>query len=812
MGPAKVDDEVQEIRVEQQYFDEAMDFHLQKVEGFEQTLKARGTAHEKQAMKKSFENFQKLGPDDAAAIMRIDTEDGDSLYLGKTAILNDDKDILVINWKQPAAAKFYQATPEDPQGVVRKREFKTDQNRIKSFRDQHLAQLAQEIAELDGYLQPSDALLDSLTSARTGEMQDIVGTIQAAQDKILRTKMDSLLVVQGGPGTGKTAVALHRASWLLYNHPEVLPPDELLVVGPNPAFTKYISKVLPDLGDYDVPHTSVEEMLQRSIPVRAVEPANIAQIKGSHAMQNVIAEGLNDRIRTPTSPIRIRRRNSLSTITLLAEDVAEDITKLRHQYYGAGREALKARLLQRCAAALGARAGADVENIVDPRSLDAELNRMWPQLSAAQFVRELLGSKQRLRKAASNLDHEAIELLYRQPAERMSDEPWTLADLALIDEAAASMQDRQERWRHIIVDEAQDLTPMQLVALRRRSRGGSMTIVGDLAQSTGPFARDTWADIIDDLRTSVEVIEEELAFGYRVPREVYEVAQRLLPLAAPGTTPPKIVRTANALPELFDVSPALVPREVARIASHHSSKGRFVGVIAPPEYWDDITAAFSAEEVQWSDSRTGGLGQSINLVTPEASKGLEFDAVTVVAPQTILDEDHGGRLLYIALTRTTNRLDVVVPSGEVPEILRDAFPSITVIDEPMAEESDSEESDTDGDQDRATVGDPANTDDASESVTNISDAEQDRLPTPKDIMGNMGRLSKVGDLISVGSFQETVEPQEPAMSALQQELVTRNAQYLAEILWDSYGPAMRAPILREALAVILERLRTEGTR
>lgn len=268
MGPAKVDDEVQEIRVEQQYFDEAMDFHLQKVEGFEQTLKARGTAHEKQAMKKSFENFHKLGPDDAAAIMRIDTEDGDSLYLGKTAILNDDKDILVINWKQPAAAKFYQATPEDPQGVVRKREFKTDRNRIKSFRDQHLAQLAQEIAELDGYLPPSDALLDSLTSARTGEMQDIVGTIQAAQDKILRAKMDSLLVVQGGPGTGKTAVALHRASWLLYNHPEVLPPDELLVVGPNPAFTKYISKVLPDLGDYDVPHTSVEEMLQRSIPVR----------------------------------------------------------------------------------------------------------------------------------------------------------------------------------------------------------------------------------------------------------------------------------------------------------------------------------------------------------------------------------------------------------------------------------------------------------------------------------------------------------------------------------------------------------------
>lgn len=216
--------------------------------------------------------------------------------------------------------------------------------------------------------------------------------------------------------------------------------------------------------------------------------------------------------------------------------------------------------------------------------------------------------------------------------------------------------------------------------------------------------------------------------------------------------------------------------------------------------------------MQWSDSRTGGLGQSINLVTPEASKGLEFDAVTVVAPQTILDEDHGGRLLYIALTRTTNRLDVVVPSGEVPEILRDAFPSITVIDEPMAEESDSEESDTDGDQDKATVGDPADTDDAFESATSSSDAEQDRLPTPKDIMGNMGRLSKVGDLMSVGSFQETVEPQEPAMSALQQELVTRNAQYLAEILWDSYGPAMRAPILREALAVILERLRTEGTR
>lgn len=805
MGPIKAEDKVREVRQEQEYFDRAMDAHLDKWHRYETELTNPGTAVERRAMKKTVDTMLRLGASDAAALMRVDLDDGDTYYLGKTSI-RDGADLLVINWKERAGSRFYQATPDDPQGVVRKRTYATDGNRVKDFQDAVLAQIAEEIEQLDGYVGSDDPILASLEARRTGELKDIVGTIQAAQDKILRTKKNSLLVVQGGPGTGKTVVALHRASWILYNYRDEIQPEELLVVGPNPAFTKYIQKVLPDLGDHSVRQTSIQGMLQRSISVRAAEPDNVARIKGSSHMQDVIASGLDDRIKPPGGPVRIRRRNSASAITLLSEVVAEDLEEFRAQYYGIGREQMKARLMERCAEALGQRGGGSVERIVDPRSLDAELNKMWPQLSAAQFVRELLGSKQRLRAAAGEyLRTEDIELLHRPAAERIADEPWTLADLALIDEAASFMQDRQELWGHIVVDEAQDLTPMQLAALRRRSKNGSMTIVGDLAQSTGPFARDSWDDIIEDLKSNAEVIRAELQFGYRVPRQVFEVAEPVLREAAPELTPPTVVRDVKDQPTLFDVSPAMLPDEVARLASHHSGKGRFVGVIAPPQMWDDIVKSFDAADLQWNDSTQGGLGSSINLVTPEASKGLEFEAVIVVDPQTILDQDQGARLLYIAMTRTTNRLEVIVPSGGVPDLISDVFPTVKVIED-VALASSKENLSFSGDLEPSpmVVKDAAPwAEEESLENHNASDgsaSEQDGTPTPGDIAAFHGI-----DLRMTAGSDQQVDPTTDRLAGLtpiQRDLVRRNAEYLVNILVDSYGPALRAPVLEEALVIL----------
>lgn len=806
MGPIKAEDKVREVRREQEYFDLAMDAHLDKWHRYESELSSPGTAVDRRAMKKTVDQMHRLSGEDAAALMRVDLDDGDTYYLGKTSIRNDDG-FLVFNWKERAGSTFYQATPDDPRGVRRKRTYATDGNRIKDFQDAVLEHIAQDIRDLDGYVGSDDPILTSLEARRTGELKDIVGTIQAAQDKILRTKKDTLLVVQGGPGTGKTVVALHRASWILYNYRDEIEPEDMLVVGPNPAFTKYIQKVLPDLGDHSVRQTSIQGMLQRSIAVRAIEPDNVARIKGSSRMQDVIASGLNDRIKAPSGPIRIRRRNSASAITLLAHVVAEDIEEFRAQYYGAGRDMMRTRLMERCAEQLGRRGGASAEDIVDPRSLDAELNKLWPQLSAAQFVRELLGSKQRLRAAASeDLNPEEIELLHRAAAERIADEPWTLADVALIDEAASFMQDRQELWGHIVVDEAQDLTPMQLAALRRRSRNGSMTIVGDLAQSTGPFARDSWDDIIGDLRSNAEVVTAELEYGYRVPRQVFTVAEPVLQAAAPELTPPTIVRDVRDEPTLFDVSPNMLSGEVARLASHHSGKGRFVGVIAPSQMWEDIVTAFDEADLQWNDSTQGGLGSSINLVTPEASKGLEFEAVIVVDPRTILDQDHGERLLYIAMTRTTNRLEVVVPSGDVPELLSDVFTNVKVIEDAEVakdvQHGDPEQSraSPDGQRQGTLAG---GMEDAEASGMNVQTEGPIAAPTPREMVNSTRSLHSAGGLATGHTTVET-SSENGGLSAVQRELVRQNAQYLVRIIVESFGPALRGPVMKEALAILLE--------
>lgn len=798
-----VQEQVAEIQREQQYFDDAMEAHLEKVSRASSNMATLGTAAERRAMKQVQDRQVALGEDSAVAFARMDLDGGDSWYIGKTLIQDEDHNPLVISWKSDMASRYYQATAQDPRNVTRKRDFFTSGNQIESLDDIWLAELAEELESLEqNDVHVSDTLLESLTSTRNGTMQDIVRTIQASQDAVMRADKDSLLVVQGGPGTGKTAVALHRASWLLVKYRETLNPAQLLVVGPNPAFVRYIQDVLPGLGDDDVTQTSVQQMLSRDMRIRSQDSDRVAKIKGDARMADVIAEGLNDRIKLPSGMIRIRRRNSASTINVLPESVVDDIRRLRSEYYGVGREKLKQRLLERCAEQLDVSRGVNVENVLDPKSLEAEVSKMWPKVTAAQFVRELLGSKARLRRAGKDfLSEEEIDALYRPAADRITEEPWTLADLALIDEAVSNIDDREQSWGHIIVDEAQDLSPMQIFALRRRSSNGSMTVVGDVAQSTGPFARDNWSDVIEGLKSNMPVKQETLAHGYRVPREVYAVAEGLLPQVAPSVEAPEIVRSTGAEPELFDVAHTQVATEVAKVASHHSSKGRFVGVIAPSEWWDQIAEAFDEQDVQWTNASDGGLGRSINLVTPEASKGLEFDSVVLVAPQTILEQDNGARLLYIAITRTTSRLDVIAPSDEIPEVIREGFSTVKVIDEPISSdvESDAESDDvsssagSDGefDDEPSADAEPA----GEEPAAAEDEAPARAMPTPA-MVGSQFSLGS-----TVASAPESEERQAQAdreFSAVERELIVKNGEYLASILTSVYAPEMREAILDEA--------------
>ena len=308
--------------------------------------------------------------------------------------------------------------------------------------------------------------------------------------------------------------------------------------------------------------------------------------------------------------------------------------------------------------------------LLETKSLEAATERIWPQLSPQQFLRDLLGSKERLLKASpKQFLASDVETLYRPSAEKISDEPWTLADLALLDEASELLRGEPELFGHIVVDEAQDLSEMQLAAIRRRSRTGAMTIVGDIAQSTGPHASDDWDITKTALSSNLPINEVTLEHGYRVPREAFEVALPVLKIAAPSIVPPRIVRDAGVSPRFEGVIQEDFYTRVVAVIREHSASGRSVGVIARLDHWDGIRHELDALNSKWCESTSGQLGNAINLVTPEDAKGLEFDAVVVIDPQSILEMPRGERFLYIALTRTTTFLDVVYPSGRLPQIL-----------------------------------------------------------------------------------------------------------------------------------------------
>ncbi|BCW53650.1 DNA helicase [Arthrobacter sp. StoSoilB19] len=663
-----------ELQREQSYFDRAKQYRDSQDAVWSLATASSGSAVERRAYKRAMEKRRVASPDDPIALSRIDFEDGDKLYIGKVAIFDEDKNLLVVNWQAPAAAVANQASIQDPMGLRSKRVFDAPANKILDFEDIVFKALAEAVSELDEHTYTGDALLQALSRKRGSEMTDIVKTIQAAQDKLVRAEPDQLLVIQGGPGTGKTAVALHRVSWLLFNYQDELPPEDVLVVGPNPTFTKYIRRVLPDLGDDDVVQQALQNLLSNDVRISGEDSTETARVKGSARMSQVLKNGLKQRIRVPAADVRIQRRNTVLTVSIPANSVADVLSNMQFETFADGRRRFRQRLVELCAPLLGNIRQVAPEQFLDVRALEAEVEKIWPQITPQQFLRELLGSKERLKRAAyGHLTSEEIELLYRQQSDKVGDEAWTVADLALLDEAQALMRESPRTYGHIVVDEAQDLSKMQLRAIRRRSKNGSMTVVGDIAQSTGPYSRDSWDDVAQILSegtadsTGTRVVE--LEHGYRVPKQVFDVALPLLKSAAPSITPPRILREVDYEPRFVGAHREELALEVSRSVFTHSGRGRFVGVIAPTYLWPELRTAFRSDDLQWSESTEGELSTAINLVTPEDAKGLEFDAVLVVDPAGILAMPHGERMLYIALTRTTTHLDVIYPSGSWPPIL-----------------------------------------------------------------------------------------------------------------------------------------------
>ncbi|HEX8802554.1 MAG TPA: ATP-binding domain-containing protein, partial [Acidimicrobiales bacterium] len=615
-------------------------------------------------------------PDEGVAFGRID-RNGERLYIGKNAIWDDNNELLVINWQAPAASPYYTATPQAPLGLDARRTYRCRSNRVLDIDEMVFSAMAEALAHgstaAGTAVLGGDTLLESLGANRSGELHDIVATIQAAQYDVVSRPIEQLLVVQGGPGTGKTVVGLHRASWLLYNLSDRLQSEDVLVVGPNPAFVRYIRAVLPKLGDEAVVQRSVTELGPRVRGGR-VEAPMIRKLKGDRRMIELIVRGLRNRQRVDGAPVELTvdgRRVSLD-----AELVAARATQLERRPHNEAHDGLRQFVIDEVQAYLGRRGVLDAASLAltgrgaAAREIDNYLERVWPKLTPQAFVLDLLSTRRRLEAAADGLlDEHEVTLLSIPRDARVGSWEWSLDDIPILDAADFLLNGPQRTYEYIVVDEAQDLSPMQLLSISRRSRNGWMTVLGDLAQATSPAALGSWNEVADHLyRQGVPADLAELRVGYRLPTEVHEVAMRLLRKIAPGLATPHAIRPSGHDVRVERATPAgLVPKVVETIRGLLGTG--LIGVITSEGIRKDVTAALDEEGLFWAPELQAAAAPIV-VMSAEAAKGLEFDNVVVVEPHAIL-EDHGTngqRALFVALTRCTRRL-AVVHAAPLPHVL-----------------------------------------------------------------------------------------------------------------------------------------------
>ncbi|HXZ57078.1 MAG TPA: UvrD-helicase domain-containing protein [Gaiellaceae bacterium] len=556
---------------------------------------------------------------------RIDSEESaDPLYVGRRWIHDDARRALVVNWQAPAARPFYTATPAAPHGVTLRRRFRTKGRTLTGISDEALDGSLADAAAVD------DFLLEELDRARDARMRDIVATIQADQYHLIARDPEPPLVIQGGPGTGKTAVGLHRASFLLYAHRERL--RRVLVVGPNPAFMEYVSHVLPTLGEDSVDQRAVAELVD-GVEVTRADPLETQRLKADTRLVPELRRLVEAASEGEPQELVVRLEGRF--VGLEADEVVELLDEAREELglSAAARERFRMNVLRRFYEDYGVRLGGQAfrnfEEIERALRRDGRLtrflNRAWPVPKPEQIVRRL--------------------------PELPRSRGWSEADLPLLDEARALIVGPPQQYGHVIVDEAQDLTPMQLRMVARRA-GAGFTLLGDIAQATGPIAYERWAELLPHLDGGTAQVEE-LRHAYRVPREIMELALPLLERIAPEVEPPLAYRSGADRPRVVaaDDPIATAFEEAARLAGEEG----LLAVIAPPSLRGEGSGSL------FDDTR-------VAVLTPREAKGMEFDHVIVAEPALIVAEaaeGQGLRELYVALTRPTTTL-VLVHSRPLP--------------------------------------------------------------------------------------------------------------------------------------------------
>ena len=680
-------------------------------------------------------------------------------YVGRIGLLdeNNEYEPLLMDWRAPAARPFYTATAASPEGMRRRRHLRTRRREVIAIDDEVLDLADAAATSQASGLTSEAALLAAVSAHRTGRMSDIVATIQSEQDAIIRSKPSGVLVVQGGPGTGKTAVALHRAAYLLYTHRDRLARRGVLVVGPNPTFLRYIGQVLPSLGETSVVLGTVGQ-LYPGLDARRSEPPATAAVKGRPEMASVIAAAVRNRQQLPRRQVELVVEQQRVRLTRDLANAARTRARRSRKPHNEAkrifhREAVRL-LADQMAQNLGGRGLLDSGDLADIREeltesaqLTRELNELWPTLSAEQLLTDLYADPRRLHSVARRLPVADRDLLVR-PAPAAGTPPglcWTPADVPLLDEAAELLgddgaeaaareaaalreevlyaqgvldvldleedldpellratdivdadrlaerqrvrrydstadraaADREWTYGHVIVDEAQELSPMAWRLIMRRCPSRSMTLVGDIAQTGDLAGASSWGEVLSPYVANRWRLEQ-LTVNYRTPAEIADVADEVLAVIEPGLTPPSSVRSTGVRPRALAVDAAQLDDQVAKVLAEEAGavgEGR-TAVLAPTARVAALRERLlGAPPPPGPDTPDGPADPDVDLTSPvvvlpiSSAKGLEFDAVVVVEPAELLAESpRGANDLYVAITRSTQRL-AVVHAAPLPPML-----------------------------------------------------------------------------------------------------------------------------------------------
>jgi len=686
---------------------------------------------------------------------RIDSDGGEQHHIGRLGIRDEEADYksLLLDWRAPAARPFYLATPVSPEGVRRRRHIKTVGREVTRLDDEVLDLAAPGLNGQTSGLNGEVALLAALNASRTGQMTDIVETIQVEQDWIIRAPNKGVLVVQGGPGTGKTAVALHRAAYLLYTHREQLARRVVLVIGPSPTFLRYVGQVLPSLGETSVLMSTIAD-LYPGVTARRDEPVPTARLKGKLAMAEMIAAAVRDRQGLASGGLEVAFEGDTVRLDRRTCVRVRDRARRARLAHNQARPLAHRLLIEALARKVADRIGYDVlgggnllgeedmaairQELRETREVRTTLEEFWPVLTPQRLLSDLFGSKERLESAAPELDPADRDALLREPGGG-----WTAADVPLLDEAAELLGDddrtvraraRRERRRriayargvlelaygsrsvdfsadeeaevlsaydildaerlasryeedddrtaveraaadrtwafgHIVVDEAQELSPMAWRMLMRRCPTRSMTIVGDMAQASELGGGSSWQEVLGPNLADRWRLER-LTINYRTPAEIAEVAADVLAAIDPELHPPRPVRETGVLPWRVEAPPGQLGEllgELAREESAAIGAGR-LAVIVPADRLDELTRAVgvAVPDVVLEDP---SLDRPVVVLSVKQVRGLEFDSVLVADPARIVAASPSGlNDLYVAITRATQRLGVV-HEGNLPEVL-----------------------------------------------------------------------------------------------------------------------------------------------